>query len=214
MQVYGRGLRRRLAPMLGGDPERLALAFSLQLALPGTPVIWYGDEIGLGENLDLDMRAAVRCPMQWTAGPGAGFSDDDPESFVRALAKGEGFGPEAVNAADQWAEPGSLVNTVRALATLRRAAREIGRGTTRVLSPAEGGDGPLALEASWRGARTLTVHNLSASEARWTVADVEGPLYRHLSSAGVESDGAGRELVAGAEIVLPARGWLWARSVR
>ena len=176
-------------------------------------MLWYGDEIGLGENLDLDMRNAVRCPMQWTDGPGAGFSEADPERFVRALAKGAGFDPEAVNAADQWAEPGSLLNTVRALATLRRAAREIGRGRTRVLSPKEGnGDGPLVLEASWRGVRTVTVHNFATEEARWMVADVEGPLYRHLAGEGVDA-GDGREVSDGAELVLPARGWLWLRSV-
>ena len=216
MQVYGRGLRRRLAPMLDGDPDRLRLAFSLLFALPGTPVLWYGDEIGLGENLDLDMRNAVRCPMQWTDGPGAGFSEADPGEFVRALAKGAGFGPEAVNAADQWADPGSLLNTVRALATLRRAAREIGRGRTRVLSPEGpdgGGDGPLVLEASWRDVRTVTVHNLTTAEARWTVEDLAEPLYRHLASEGVDTGGAGREVRDGAELVLPPRGWLWLRSI-
>jgi len=213
MQVYGRGLRRRLAPMLDGDPERLALAFSLLFALPGTPVLWYGDEIGLGENLGLDMRNAVRCPMQWHAGPGAGFSNADPGDFVRALADGDGFGPDAVNAADQWADSGSLLNTVRALATLRRTAVEIGRGEMRVLSPKDGdagdGTGLLVLESAWRGTRTVTVHNLSTKALRWRVEGIESPLYRHLASEGVES---ARSIPDGAEVALPSRGWLWARS--
>ena len=68
MQVYGRGLRRRLPPMLDGDPRRIRMVYSLLFSLPGTPVLFYGEEIGMGEDLDLEGRMAVRTPMQWTAG--------------------------------------------------------------------------------------------------------------------------------------------------
>ena len=69
MQVYGRGLRRRLPPMLDGDPRRIRMVYSLLFSLPGTPVLFYGEEIGMGEDLDAEGRLAVRTPMQWTVGP-------------------------------------------------------------------------------------------------------------------------------------------------
>ena len=69
MQVYGRGLRRRLPPMLDGDPRRIRMVYSLLFSLPGTPVLFYGEEIGMGENLDAEGRLAVRTPMQWTVRP-------------------------------------------------------------------------------------------------------------------------------------------------
>src|SRR4051794_40368601 len=74
MQVYGRGLRRRLPPMLDGDPRRVRMVYSLLFSLPGTPVLFYGEEIGMGEELSAEGRLAVRTPMQWTAGPNGGFS--------------------------------------------------------------------------------------------------------------------------------------------
>ncbi len=74
MQLYNRGIRRRLAPMLGNDRRRLELAYSLLFSLPGTPMIQYGDEIGMGEDLSLNEREATRTPMQWTDQPHAGFT--------------------------------------------------------------------------------------------------------------------------------------------
>src|SRR5205823_1291686 len=74
MQLFGRGLRRRLAPMLGGDRRRMELAFSLLLTLPGTPVVYYGDEIGMGDDLSLPERNPVRTAMQWSNEPNGGFS--------------------------------------------------------------------------------------------------------------------------------------------
>ena len=73
MRLYGRGIRRRLAPMLGGDPDRIMLAFSLIFSLPGSPIIWYGDEIGMGEDLSLEERNSVRTPFQWNDEPNARF---------------------------------------------------------------------------------------------------------------------------------------------
>ena len=81
MQLYGRGLRRRLPPMLDGHPQRIRMAYSLLLSLPGTPVLFYGEEIGMGENLDAAGRMAVRTPMQWSDEPGAGFSTAESERF-------------------------------------------------------------------------------------------------------------------------------------
>jgi maltose alpha-D-glucosyltransferase/alpha-amylase len=86
MQLYGRGIRRRLAPMLGGNRRRIELAYSLQLSMPGTPVIRYGEEIGMGQNLDLLERDAIRTPMQWDDTRNAGFSGADPQQLVAPVA--------------------------------------------------------------------------------------------------------------------------------
>jgi maltose alpha-D-glucosyltransferase/alpha-amylase len=80
MQLYDRGIRRRLAPMLGGDRRRLELAYSLMCTLPGTPVIRYGDEIAMGDNLDLPERNCARTPMQWSTEPHAGFTESEKPS--------------------------------------------------------------------------------------------------------------------------------------
>ena len=88
MQLYGRGLRRRLPPMVDGDQRRIRMVYSLLFALPGTPVLFYGEEIGMGENLEAEGRLAVRVPMQWTAEPGAGFSTARPSTFPAPLRRG------------------------------------------------------------------------------------------------------------------------------
>ena len=87
MQLYGRGIRRRLAPMLGGDRRRLELAYSLMMTLPGTPVIRYGDEIGMGDDLSLPERNCARTPMQWSTEPQAGFTKSDTP-FMPVIAEG------------------------------------------------------------------------------------------------------------------------------
>ena len=205
MQIYDRGLRRRLAPMLDGDPDRIALAFSINMALPGSPVIWYGDEIGLGENLDLDERNAVRCPMQWTDAKDAGFSSADPDTFVRALAQGKGFGPGDINAARQTHEAGSLLNRVRALVDARRGAFEIGRGTHDVL---DAPDTLLALRAAWQGETTISLHNLCEEAVEWTVPKIEG-VEELFTLVGEEPGG---RIAPGASLTLPAYGYAWLRT--
>ena len=89
MQVYDRGLRRRLAAMLDGDQDRLRLVLVLLFSLPGTPVIFYGDEIGMGENLGAEGRLAVRTPMQWTPGRNGGFSTAPAADLVSPLVRGD-----------------------------------------------------------------------------------------------------------------------------
>ena len=103
MQLYGRGLRRRLPPMLDGDPRRIRMVYSLLFSLPGTPVLFYGEEIGMGETWRQEGRYAVRTPMQWTDGRNGGFSD---AAIRRAAARGGGgFGPEHVNVAQRPGPP-------------------------------------------------------------------------------------------------------------
>jgi trehalose synthase len=125
MQLYGRGLRRRLPPMLDGDPRRVRMVYSLLFSLPGTPVLFYGEEIGMGENLDVEGRLAVRTPMQWTAGANGGFSRAR-SSRLRRPVPGGAFGPEHVNVADQRSDPESLHAFVTLLIRRYRESPELG----------------------------------------------------------------------------------------
>ena len=161
MQIFGRGLRRRLAPMLDGDDDRMRLVHSLVLSLPGTPVLYYGEEIGMGENLELDGRLATRSTMQWTSGPGGGFGPDDGEPSRRRPPAGP-YGPECVNVASQRADPGSLLNWVAGAIRARRQIPELGAGEWRVLST----DQPavFAHSCSVERSRFVALHNLSASD--------------------------------------------------
>ena len=133
MQVYGRGLRRRLPTMFGGDQRRLRMAYSLQFALPGTPTLFYGEEIGMGENLAVDERLAVRTPMQWTAGPQAGFSTAPPDALCRPVPTDPAFTPDAVNVERQRTDPESLLNWFERLIRRRKELPEIGWGTCAVV---------------------------------------------------------------------------------
>ena len=101
MRLYGRGIRRRLAPMLGGDLRHIQLAYALQFSLPGTPVLRYGEEIGMGEDLRLNGRDAIRTPMQWDDGPNGGFSSADPASLPRPVAATGRYGAKQVNVRSQ-----------------------------------------------------------------------------------------------------------------
>jgi trehalose synthase len=159
MQLFGRGLRRRLPPMVDGDPRRLRLVYSLLFSLPGTPVLFYGEEIGMGENLDIDGRLSVRTPMQWTHGRNAGFSEARPSRLRRPIPEGR-FGPLAVNVADQERDPDSLLTWMVRLARRRRETPEFGWGDWSLLDA--GDDAVLAHRCDWEGRTVVAIHNLSA----------------------------------------------------
>ncbi|MFL6100308.1 MAG: alpha-amylase family protein [Actinomycetales bacterium] len=133
MRAYGRGIRRRLAPMLGGDVRRTAMAHALLMGFPGTPVMLYGDEIGMGDDLSLPERRAVRVPMQWSDAEGAGFSDAPAESLVAPIVTGGAFGHDKVNVDAQAAQADSLMTRVSRLVRGRIGALEIGGRDHRVL---------------------------------------------------------------------------------
>ena len=136
MQVFDRGLKRRLPTMLGGDPRRIRMAYSLMFSLPGTPTLYYGEEIGMGEDLDADGRMAVRTPMQWTAGRNGGFSSATPGRLVQRVVPGA-YGPEHVNVAAQVHDPESLWSFMRKLISIRRTCPELGWGTWGVVEQPE-----------------------------------------------------------------------------
>jgi maltose alpha-D-glucosyltransferase/alpha-amylase len=126
MQLYDRGIRRRLAPMLNGDKSRLQLAYSLLFTLPGTPVLRYGDELGMGDDLRLKERNCGRTPMQWSTEPNAGFSRAK-KTVLPVIAKGP-YGYEKVNAADQRRDPESLLNWTERMIRMRKEVPELGWG--------------------------------------------------------------------------------------
>ena len=163
MQLYGRGIRRRPAPMLG-DAMRLRLAHSLVLSLPGTPVLHYGDEIGMGEDLRLKDRAAIRTPMQWSAEPNAGFSHAD--SLVRPLVSRGPYAYQTINVEEQQRDPDSLLRWTTSMIRLRKQCPEVGWGDWRIVPT--GSRNVLAIAYTWRGNTIVTVHNLAqaACEAR------------------------------------------------
>ena len=127
-QLYGRGLRRRLPTMLDGDQRAIRMAYSLAFSLPGTPVLFYGEEIGMAENLAIEGRYAVRPPMQWA--DDGGFTEADEGR--RPMVEGE-WGPQRVNVAAQRRDPGSLLNWFERLIRRRRECPELGFGALTVL---------------------------------------------------------------------------------
>jgi maltose alpha-D-glucosyltransferase/alpha-amylase len=157
MQVYQRGIRRRLAPMFQGDRRRLELAYSLMLTLPGTPVIRYGDEIGMGDDLRLPERQCARTPMQWSTEPHGGFSTSS-KTFLPVISGGA-YGFEHVNIASQRRDPNSLLNWMERIIRMRKEVAEIGWGDFFIL-PQRAFD-VLALRYDWRDNSVVVVHNLS-----------------------------------------------------
>src|SRR4051794_919244 len=157
-RLYGRGIRRRLASMLGHDQQRIRLALALTMALPGTPILMYGDEIGMGEDLSLPGRSAVRNPMQWSPEPAGGFST---ASKLYRPARADGpDGYRAVNVLDQRHDPGSLYSWVARAIRVRRECPELGWGSWRTIKVSD--SRVLVIEARWRDGRMVTLHNLSA----------------------------------------------------
>lgn len=161
-RVFGRGITRRLPPMLEGDPRRIRMAYSLLFTLPGTPVLFYGEEIGMGENIDIEGRESVRTPMQWSADRNGGFSDAAPSRLV-SKPPSDGYAPAHVNAADQLEDRGSLLHFVRELTARYSVSPELGWGEFRVI------DQPVAalLVHSLQSdlGRTIAVHNFAESPA-------------------------------------------------
>jgi trehalose synthase len=208
MQLFGRGLRRRLPPMLDGDQRRLRLVYSLLFSLPGTPVLFYGEEIGMGENLGVEGRSSVRTPMQWADERNGGFSSAPPSRLRRPVVEGR-FGPMAVNVADQRRDPGSLLNWMERVIRRRRETPELGWGRSEVLDT--GDQAVLAHRSTWEDSSVIALHNL-AEDPRTVRVDVRPPDSPHLlvdlldDSAGVQ-DLSGKCL----EVKLDAYGYRWFR---
>jgi maltose alpha-D-glucosyltransferase/alpha-amylase len=158
MQLYDRGIRRRLAPMLAGDRRRMELAYSLMLSLPGTPVLRYGDEIGMGDDLSLPERNCARTPMQWSDEPHGGFTTSDRP--VARVISGGPYGFEHLNVAQQRRDPNSFLNWLERMCRMRKEVPEVGWGDFSVLDV--GDNAVLAMRYDWRNNGVLFLHNLGA----------------------------------------------------
>jgi maltose alpha-D-glucosyltransferase / alpha-amylase len=171
MQLYQRGIRRRLAPMLHGDRRRLELAYSLMFTLPGTPVLRYGDEIGMGDNLALEERNCTRTPMQWSTEQNAGFTKSD-RPIMPVIDEGA-YAYQHVNVAIQRRDPNSFLNWMERMIRMRKEVPEISWGDfsfVRTRNPEI-----LAMRYDWKNNAVLFLHNLQSEprEVRFSV-DYEG----------------------------------------
>lgn len=155
------GIRRRLSPLLERDRRRIELMNSLLLSMPGTPVVYYGDELGMGDNIHLGDRDGVRTPMQWSPDRNGGFSRADPERLPLPVLMGPLYGYEAVNVEAQQRDPHSLLNWTRRMLAKRQQTQVFGRGSLTFLYP--GNRRILAYLREFEGTTILCVANLSAA---------------------------------------------------
>jgi trehalose synthase len=157
-QLFGRGIRRRLPTMLNNDQDRIRMAYSLLFSLPGTPVLFYGEEIGMAENLDIPGRESVRSPMQWTDEENGGFSPAAKKKLRRPVVGG-GHGPARVNVADQRQDRESMLNWMERLIRRRKESPEFGWGSWSILDVGE--RALLVIVYDWDGNRVIAAHNFS-----------------------------------------------------
>jgi len=170
------GIRRRLAPLLEGDRRKIELLNGLLLSLPGSPFLYYGDEIGMGDNVYLGDRNGVRTPMQWNGGWNGGFSDADPEQIYQPLISNPVYGYQAVNVDSQRRTPHSLLHWMRRIIQIRQTARAFGRGDIRFLKPAN--HRILAYLRTYEKETILVVNNLAgtAQAGELDLKDLEGAI--------------------------------------
>ena len=168
------GIRRRLAPLMGNDRRRIELMNALLFSLPGTPVVYYGDEIGMGDNIYLGDRNGVRTPMQWSPDRNAGFSQANPQKLYSPVIIDPEYHYEALNVDAQQNNPHSLLWWMKHIIGLRRQYRAFGRGTLRFLLPDNGR--VLAFIREYEDERILVVANLSryAQAVELDLSDLQG----------------------------------------
>lgn len=155
------GIRRRLAPLLENDRRKIELANSILFTLPGSPIIYYGDELGMGDNIWMHDRNGVRTPMQWDPTATAGFSSAPEASFFSPLIRAEPFSPKQVNAEEQQQDPDSLWNTIRGMIEARKAHPAFGRGRFKWLDLHNLHIAPFL--RTYKGETILAIHNLDAN---------------------------------------------------
>ncbi|HJW84584.1 MAG TPA: alpha-glucosidase C-terminal domain-containing protein, partial [Anaerolineae bacterium] len=166
------GIRRRLAPLLDNDRRKIELANSLLFTLPGSPIVYYGDEIGMGDNVDLPDRNGVRTPMQWDASPTAGFSMAKPEALYAPVIDDATYGAARVNVAAQRADPDSLWNVTRRMIAVRKQHPAFGWGGFEWIECES--SAVVAYLRAYGDERLLTLNNLSSSTQTVTLGLPQG----------------------------------------
>lgn len=165
------GIRRRLAPLVDNDRRKIELLNSLLFTMPGSPIIYYGDEIGMGDNIWLFDRNGVRTPMQWDAGQNGGFSNAQPDQLYAPIIASAAYNPEQVNVRDQTADPNSLYHLIRKLLKVRKAHPAFGRGG---FAWADTPKSVAAYIRDYQDERLLILNNLS-SEHQLVTINSSGP---------------------------------------
>jgi len=178
MWIFDRGIRRRFAPMVNGDQRRLQLAYSLMLTLPGTPVINYGEEIGMGDDLSLEERQPARTPMQWSSEPNAGFSTAPADQLVLPVITEGEYSYKHVNVIAQRRDPKSLLNWMERAIRMRKECPEFGWGKWQIIET--GNPCVFAHRCEWHKGVVIAVHNLS-SEACTVSLELEDDDAEHLT---------------------------------
>lgn len=199
------GIRRRLAPLLSNDTDRIKLMNSLLLSMPGSPIIYYGDEIGMGDNIYIGDRDGVRTPMQWSIDRNAGFSRADPQRLYLPLIMDPIYGYQAVNVEAQSRDPSSLLNWTRRILAVRRQLQCFGRGTLEFIRPRN--RKVIAYLRSFGNEQVLCVANLSQSAQA-----VELDLSRYKGRVPVELSARNAFPPLGELpyfLTLPAHGFFW-----
>ncbi len=188
------GIRRRLAPLLNDDVRKIMLANAILFSLPGTPIIYYGDEIGMGDNLDLPDRNGVRTPMQWHGGFNAGFSEAPADKLYSPVIDDPIYGYNQRNVTRQQSDPDSLFSQMRRLIGLRKSRNVFSKGSVRFLEVHNGG--VLALTRSQDDQTFVILHNLSDREQSASVDSAEFAEGKPVSVMGAHIE---RNLGSGAE---------------
>lgn len=175
MQLYGHGIRRRLAPMMGGNRCQIELVYSLLFTLPGIPLVRYGEEIGMGDDLSLEDRNSVRTVMQWSDEKNGGFSKAEPDQLTRPTIKGGEYGYEKVNVSSQQRDPNSLINWMERAIRVRKQCPEFGWGEWTILETDE--PAVFAHCCEWQGKTVIALHNLADKPCR---VSLKANNYTHL----------------------------------
>lgn len=176
MQVFNRGLRRRLAPMLEGNQDRIRLAYSLLFSIPGAPMIFYGEEIGMGEQMKLDGRMSMRAPMQWSSRENGGFSDAHDTDLARPILSDGDYGFENVSVGAQRGDASSLLNWMAALIRVRKECGEIGAGSWKMIQT--GNDAIFALRFDLEESSLVVINNVSSKDQTISLELGEGEAAR------------------------------------
>lgn len=162
MRVYNRGIRRRLAPILANNRRQIELAHSLIFTLPGTPIVRYGEEIGMGDDLELPERTSVRTPMQWSAERNAGFSSAASDQLIRPIIDAGAYSYQRVNVLQQERAQDSLLAWMKKVIGMRRQCPEFGYGNFEMIDT--GHPQVFAHRCRWKGRTVVAVHNFGADK--------------------------------------------------
>jgi maltose alpha-D-glucosyltransferase / alpha-amylase len=206
MRIFGHGIRRRLPAMLHNDRRWIELTYSLSFSLPGTPLLYYGEEIGMGDDLSLEGRMSVRTVMQWVSNDHGGFSTAPPKKWLRpVIEKGE-FSYRDINVVDQQRDSHSLLNWMERLIRTRKQCVELGFGTWDLIQT----DHPAVFAhcCIWEDRQFIAVHNLSASTCEATL-QLNEPMNDHFIYVfgNVEGEPISKDM----RIRLKPYGYCWVR---